>query len=160
MPISDPQDGFFYPTLTLVIDSYNTHRITKNIFLFTVIFFIRIGQFLVMWLLPLFMPQIPEIKLLTCICFNMEQHIFFTFRYMSIQDICHFTSSQGYGTLSFLLPGTWDTVINIFLYFRGYRIFWKINYGDICQFIRDMPVNYKGICNPPIQATPMRKSLL
>ena len=78
-----------------------------------------------------------------------------------IQEISHFTSSQGYGTLSFLLPGTWDTVINIFLYFQGYRIFCKIDYGDICQFIRAMPVNYKGICNPlyNLQASPMHKSL-
>ena len=26
MPIGDPRDGFFYPTITLMVDSYNTLR--------------------------------------------------------------------------------------------------------------------------------------
>ena len=29
MPNRDPQDGFFYPTLTLMIDSYNRHVCIK-----------------------------------------------------------------------------------------------------------------------------------
>ena len=29
MPNSDPQDGFFYPTLTLMIDSYNVAHILR-----------------------------------------------------------------------------------------------------------------------------------
>ena len=44
---------------------------------------------------------------------------------------------QGYRILSILLLGIWDTMFNIFGYFQGYWLFKKINYWDICQFIRD-----------------------
>ena len=44
---------------------------------------------------------------------------------------------QGYGLLSILLPGIWDTVLNIFVYFQRCKIFWKLDYGDIYHFIRD-----------------------
>ena len=42
---------------------------------------------------------------------------------------------QGYGILSILLPGIWDTVFNILL-LSGMLEILK-NDGDICQFIRD-----------------------
>ena len=31
MPNGDPRDGFFYPTLTLMIDSYNKFAINVNV---------------------------------------------------------------------------------------------------------------------------------
>ena len=86
---------------------------------------------------------------------------------LGIQDICHFTFRdmgyfsfyfQVYGVLVILLQGIWDTVFIIFIYFQGYRIFWKIDYGDICQFIRDTGLFTSRDINmdiviPPIQAT-------
>ena len=63
---------------------------------------------------------------------------------------------QGYRILSILLPGIWNTVFNIFLYFQGYQIFRKTNYGDICQYIRDtwlFTSRDMGYCYHPIQAS-------
>ena len=33
MPNGDPRDGFFYPTLTLMIDSYNLYRRCKSVYI-------------------------------------------------------------------------------------------------------------------------------
>ena len=78
---------------------------------------------------------------------------------LGIQDICHFTSSdiryypfyfQGYGILS-----------SIFWLLSGISIFKKINYGDICHFIRDTclfasrDMGYL-VPPPPIQASTMK----
>ena len=30
MPVNDPQDGFFYPSLTLMIDSYKDRRVARS----------------------------------------------------------------------------------------------------------------------------------
>ena len=54
---------------------------------------------------------------------------------------------QGYGILSILLTGIWDSIhftssdmgycVQYLFYFQGYWLFGEINYWDICQFIRD-----------------------
>ena len=51
---------------------------------------------------------------------------------LGIQDICHFTSRDigYYRDMGYL--------VQYFRYFQGYWKFRKINYGDICQFIRDI----------------------
>ena len=36
---------------------------------------------------------------------------------------------QGYGILSILLPEIWDSVFDIFVYFRGYGVFMKLIMG-------------------------------
>ena len=58
---------------------------------------------------------------------------------------------RGYGVLSillpgiwdnhdqFLLPGNWDTVLNISVYFQGCGLFMNINYGDICRDMGYLP---------------------
>ena len=45
---------------------------------------------------------------------------------------------QGYRILSILLQGIWDTWFNIFVTSRDIENLEKNNYGDICQFIRDI----------------------
>ena len=54
---------------------------------------------------------------------------------LRIQDICHFTSRNMSYYPFFLLSVIWNRVINIFVYFQEYRMFWKFDLGDICQFI-------------------------
>ena len=31
MPNGDPRDGFFYPTIKIMIDSYNNNRLNKTV---------------------------------------------------------------------------------------------------------------------------------
>ena len=54
---------------------------------------------------------------------------------LGIQDICHFTSRDiGYYPFTSRYMGY---CVQYFRYFQGYWIFRKIDYRDICQFIRD-----------------------
>ena len=86
-------------------------------------------------------------------------------RVLGIQDTCCFTSRdigyypfyfQGYRILLNLLPGIWDSVFNNLVYFQGYCIFRKNNYGDVCQFISDtgmFPLRDFGYLVPPYKAS-------
>ena len=75
---------------------------------------------------------------------------------LGIQDTIHFTSRdmayypfyfQGYGKLSILLSEILNTIhftsrdmgycVQYCVYFKIYWIFKNINYGDVCQFVRD-----------------------
>ena len=45
-------------------------------------------------------------------------------------------------------------MLNNFVYFQGYWIFRKLNYGDICKFIRDTCLfTTWDIGNPPMRAS-------
>ena len=53
-------------------------------------------------------------------------------------------------------------LVEYFGYFQGYLLLWEINYGDICQFIRDTCLftsRDMGYLVPPIHASLIQRTL-
>ena len=79
------------------------------------------------------------------VCPSLKGHQAYRSLYRGFKDTGYLSVYfKEYGILSFLLPGIWDTVFNISVYFQGYGIFMKIKYGDICRDMGYLPFNFKG----------------